>query len=305
MNIINSKLVAFGAVCLLSACGVPDQAAKVQDQVQALGGTQELLGMTKGVNQTLKAVKSGDFDTAKQEFSSVQQSWTEASTQLKASPEKISSIKGNLQTIATDLQSGSPDKAKLVTNLQTLSGSLGSLAKGEDGTETAANPDNPTETASNPDTTTETAANTDTTTETAADTEDGTETAANVTTAEDTTETAVNPEEAPIGGVEVPVSTDTSQAFNDNLLAMQDALAKTNTAVEANDFSTAKTSFSEARQTWYQFGGVVKDKSAESYQTLDQGVKTVNTALNGAEPSQDALLTDLQAMSTELDAVAK
>ena len=265
MNAINSKLVLLGAVCLLSACGVQDQAAKVQENVQKVGGTQELLGMTKGIKQTLTAVKSGDFDTAKQEFSSVQEGWKGASTKLNASPETVTNIKGNLQTIATDLKASPPDKAKLVSNLQNLSGSLGNLAKGEDTTQNAS-------------------------TETAED-----------TTQNASTETA---EENPIGGAETPASTDQTQTFTNNLLAMQDALAKTNTAVESNDFSTAKTSFSEARQTWFKFGGIVKEKSADSYQTLDQGVNTVNTALNQTEPTQDSLLSELQTMTSELDAVS-
>ena len=263
MNTINSKLIALGAVCLLSACGVQDQAAKVQDKVQSVGGAQELVGMTNGVNQTLKAVKSGDFNTAKQEFGSVQQGWIDASTKLKASPESVDKIKGNMQTIATELKASPPDKGKLVSNLQTLSGSLGNLAKGEDTTETASN-------------------NTETT-----------ETASNDTKAE-----------APVGGVESPESADKTQIFNDNLLAMKDALAKTNTAVEASDFSNAKTSFSEARQTWYQFGGSVKEKSADSYQTLDQGVKNINTALNQAEPAQDTLMTDLETLTSEINSVS-
>lgn len=253
MNAINSKLILLGAVCLLSACGAQDQATKVQDSVQKVGGTQELLGMTKGVNQTLTAVKSGDFDAAKQEFISVQEGWKGASSKLNASPETVNSIKGNLQTIATDLKASPPDKAKLVSNLQTLSGSLGNLAKGEDPTQNAS------------------------------------------------TEAA---EEAPVGGAEIPESTDQAQAPTNNLLAMQDALAKTNTAVESNEFSTAKTSFSEARQTWFKFGGIVKEKSADSYQTLDRGVKNVNTALNQTEPTQDSILADLQTITSELDSVS-
>lgn len=265
MNAINSKLILLGAVCLLSACGVQEQATNIKESVQKVDGTQELLGMTKGVNQTLTAVKSGDFDQAKQEFSSVQKGWKGASTKLNTSPETVSNIKGNLQTIATDLKASPPDKAKLVSNLQTLSGSLGNLAKGEDTTQNAS-------------------------TKTAKD-----------TTQDTSTETV---EEAPIGGAEMLESTETAQTFTNNLLAMQDALTKTNTAVESNDFSSAKTSFSEARQTWFKFGGIVKEKSADSYQTLDQGVKTVNTALNQTEPTQESLLSELQTMTSELDSVS-
>lgn len=265
MNSLNSKLMAVGAAILVSACSAQDQVSKVQDNVQTLGGTQELLGVTKDVNNTLNAVKSGDFDQAQQEFSSVQQGWKDASAKLNTSPEAVNNIKGNLQTISTGLKASPPDKDKLVSNLQTLSGSLGNLAQGKEPTETAAN--------------IETEA--DQTTETAANTETG----------------------APIGGVETPESTDNAEAAN-NLLAMKDALAETNTAVESNDYSTAKTSFLTARQTWFKFGGIVKDKSADSYQTLDQGIKTVNTALNQPDPEQNTLLTDLETLTSELNSVS-
>lgn len=266
MNTINSKLVLLGAVCLLSACGVTEQASKVQDTVQSLGGAQELVGMTKGVTQTLDAVKSGNFDQAKQEFSSVQEGWTSVESKLKASPDTLNNIKANVQTIATDLQASPPDKDKIVGNLQSLSGSLGNLAKGE-GTTTAAS-------------------------------DEGAD--APVADA-DATETA----EAPTGGAELPQSeTDKAEAFNNNLVAMKDALTKTNTAVESSDFSNAKSSFGEARQTWYKFGGSVKEKSTDTYQTLDEGVKSINTALNQTEPTQETLLTELKLLTSELDTVA-
>lgn len=268
MKTIHSKLVLLGTVCLLSACGVSEQATKVQDTVQNLGGTQELLGMTKGVTQTLNSVKSGNFDQAKQDFSTVQQNWTEVEGKLKASPETLNNIKSNVQTIATDLKASPPDKDKLLGNLQSLSGSVGALAKGEDPTQTAAAPEEATEGAAEASATGES-------------------------------------EEAAIGGAELPqADADAAQDFENNLVAMREALTQTNTAVEASNFSSAKDAFSEARQTWYKFGGSVKEKSADTYQAMDQGVKTVNTALSQPEPTQESILSDLNALSSELDTVA-
>jgi hypothetical protein len=251
MNTIHSKLVLLGAVCLVSACGVTEQASKVQDTVQNLSGAQDLVGMTTGVSQTLSAVKSGNFAQAQQEFSSVQQSWTAVESKLKASPDAINNVKNSVQTIATDLKASPPDKAKLIGNLQSLSGSITTIAKGE----------NPSETAS--------------------------------------TQEA----DAPTGGAELP-SADKAKAFASNLVAMKDALAKTTTAVEAKDFAAAKESFGSAKQAWYKFGGGVKEKSADAYQTLDQGVKTVNTGLGQAAPTPDSLLSELKTMTGELETVA-
>ncbi len=242
MKTINSKLFLLGTVCLISACGVTEQATKVQDTVQSLGGAQELVGMGKGVTQTLDAVKSGNFDQAKQEFSSVQQNWTDVEGKLKASPETINNIKGNVATIATDLKASPPDKDKLLGNLQSLSGSVGALAKGEAGTS--------------------------------------------------------------VGGAEQPLTeAEKAQAFTDNLVAMKEALSQTNTALESSDFASAKESFGNARQTWFKFGGSVKEKSSDTYQVMDQGVKTVNTALNQANPTQETLLTEVKNLSSELETV--
>jgi hypothetical protein len=258
MKNINSKLILLGAVCLISACDVTEQASKVQDAAQNLGGTQELLGMSNGVAQTLTAVKSGDFSKAQQEFSSVQQGWTDVEGKLKANPDTLNSIKSNVQTIATDLKTSPPDKDKLLGNLQSLSSSVGTLAKGE----------SPTQTAS----------------------------AKGEVTANNKTST---------GGAELPqTEANEAQTFENNLVAMREALTKTNTAVESSDFSSAKNSFSNARQTWYKFGGSVKEKSADTYQAMDQGVKTVNAALNQAQPAQANILGDLKTLSSKLDTVA-
>ncbi len=253
MNGISSKLVLLGTVCLISACGVTEQASKVQDVAQNIGGAQELLGMTKGVSQTLSAVKSGDFSKAQQEFSSVQQGWTDVQGKLKASPDTLNNIKSNVENIATDLKASPPDKDKLLGNLQTLSGSLGTLAKGEEATPPTASSEG------------------------------------------DNTETSN-------GGAELSEE-DKAKAFANNLVAMKDSVAKASTAVESSDFSAAKASFGEARQTWFSFGGSIKEKSNETYEVLDQGVKTVNTALSQTDPAKDVLLSELKTMKTQLDTV--
>lgn len=88
-----------------------------------------------------------------------------------------------------------------------------------------------------------------------------------------------------------------------NLSAMKSSLADTTTAVESADFGTAKTAFSDARQSWFKFGGSIKQNSADTYQSIDDSVKTVNSAINGAEPSAETLLTDLGSLSESLNDV--
>lgn len=107
------------------------------------------------------------------------------------------------------------------------------------------------------------------------------------------------------GGGELVASGGAKAAdFQSNLTAMKDALGQATTAVEASDFAAAKDSFGTAKQTWYKFGGGVKQQSADTYQKLDSGIKTVSTALNTASPQKDAVLGDLKTLSGELDTVS-
>lgn len=106
-----------------------------------------------------------------------------------------------------------------------------------------------------------------------------------------------------IGGADPDVTSATEDQIASNLSAMKGSLAETTAAVEAADFGTAKIAFSDARQSWFQFGGSVKQSSAETYQTIDNGVATVNTALNGADPSAETLLSDLGTLSDSLNEV--
>ncbi|MEO0377482.1 MAG: hypothetical protein AAF329_23345, partial [Cyanobacteria bacterium P01_A01_bin.17] len=221
--------------------------------------------------KAFQSAESGRIDGT--EFVGSRNGETEVEGKLKASPETLDNIKSNVQTIATDLKASPPDKDKLLGNLQSLSGSVGALAKGEDPAQTASVPGE----ASEGSTEGEASATGDT----------------------------VGNDETAIGGAELPqTEAEEAQAFENNLVAMKEALTKTNTAVESSDFSSAKDSFSEARQTWYKFGGSVKEQSADTYQAMDQGVKTVNTALNQAEPAQAGILSDLSSLSSELDTVA-
>jgi hypothetical protein len=113
---------------------------------------------------------------------------------------------------------------------------------------------------------------------------------------------------APVGGGASPdaagtTAAGTAGAIQSNLMAMKDDLTKATTAVEGKDFAGAKESFGAARQTWYKFGGSVKQTAPETYQKLEDGIKTVNTGLSQAEPASDTLTTALKGLSTDLETV--
>jgi hypothetical protein len=111
---------------------------------------------------------------------------------------------------------------------------------------------------------------------------------------------------APVGGGAPDAAggtTTAAGAMQSNLMAMKDDLSKATTAVEGKDFTGAKESFGSARQTWYKFGGSVKQTAPETYQKLEDGIKTVNTGLSQAEPAADTLTTALKGLTTDLETV--
>ncbi|MBW4554024.1 MAG: hypothetical protein KME35_23420 [Aphanocapsa sp. GSE-SYN-MK-11-07L] len=241
--------LALGTLLVLNACsGASDQAQNMAQQAQdtANNATASLTSMTalkdtlgpitSGVSQTLAAVKAGDFGKAQTEFTTLQTNWQGIrDTVSKTAPEAAKTISGKIQTIAADLKLTPPDPAKLTTELQGLSTSLGSFlnAKAPASTSPAA---------------------------------DG-------------------------------------SAMQSNLTVMQEELAKTTTAVESQDFAAAKESFTAARQAWFKFGGSVKQKSADTYQKLEDGVKTANSDLSQTQPNRATLIIVLKSLSSDLASV--
>lgn len=219
-----------------------DVASKTTSALGNLGNLKETISpLTDGAAQTLSAVKAGNFTAAQTEFTKLQDGWKGLESTLKTvSPDATKTIGEKITTIATDLKSGSPNVAKLTTELQGLSTAFNSLV---------------------------------------------TNSTSAIATNTSTTETANS----------------NATAIQSNLLAMKDELAKATTAVESQDFATAKTAFGAARQTWYKFGGSVKQKSPDTYQRLEAGVKDVNSGLSKAKPPRDTVLTSLKTLSTDLD----
>ncbi len=114
-----------------------------------------------------------------------------------------------------------------------------------------------------------------------------------------------------VGGAELPSVAGTAGAagektagFQTNLVAMKDALSQTTTAVESSNFTAAKEAFGTARQTWFKFGGSVKQQSTETYQKMDESVKAVNGSITASTPKKDALLVDLKALAGDLDSIS-
>jgi hypothetical protein len=110
-----------------------DAAAKVAGNVTGAAGllslTQTIPGLKTGVTAALDAVKKGDFKAAQEEATKLQESWTKVSDVVKTkSGGSFDKISSTLKTVQTELKAPSPDKAKIISDLTSLSSSVTGLA---------------------------------------------------------------------------------------------------------------------------------------------------------------------------------
>lgn len=110
-----------------------DAASKVAGNVTGAAGllslTQTIPGLKTGVTAALDAVKKGDFKAAKEEATKLQESWTKVSDVVKTkSGGSFDKISSTLKTVQTELGESSPDKAKIISDLTSLSSSVTGLA---------------------------------------------------------------------------------------------------------------------------------------------------------------------------------
>jgi hypothetical protein len=110
-----------------------DAASKVATNVTGaaglLGLTQAIPGLKTSATAALDAVKKGDFKAAQEEATKLQDSWTKVSDVVKTkSGGSFDKISSTLKTVQTELKETSPDKAKIMTDLTSLSSSVAGLA---------------------------------------------------------------------------------------------------------------------------------------------------------------------------------
>lgn len=85
-------------------------------------GLQE---MSTEVSNTLTAVNSGDFTTAAQEFSKLQDNWTKIGGVVQTKSNNVyQQVDGQLNTIALLFKEANPDRTKLLTELNALGKTL-------------------------------------------------------------------------------------------------------------------------------------------------------------------------------------
>lgn len=270
MSMLKTKLLlVVGSILIFTGCGASDKVSELKDKanVQDIAGKTE---QAKNIIANIGPFKDnllGMKDTVGQTLTAVKSGdFTTAQTEFGKLQTSWSKIEGDIKTISTEShQNIQADINNVASDLQ----------------------------ASNPDKT-----------QLTEDLENLTGSLGNLAVggggAELDPETEANTTD---------VSNDTADSsgqdtVQSNLIAMKDSVAEASSALESDDIASAKTSFSDARQSWFKFGGSVKQSSAETYQTIDEGVKSIHSSLNSEAPSQDTLLTEIGSLSQSLEEVS-
>jgi hypothetical protein len=104
-------------------------AGKMTGAAGLLSLTQTIPALKTGVTAALDDVKKGDFKAAKEEATKLQESWTKVGDVVKTkSGGSFDKISSTLKTVQTELGESSPDKAKIISDLTSLSSSVTGLA---------------------------------------------------------------------------------------------------------------------------------------------------------------------------------
>lgn len=105
-----------------------------------------------------------------------------------------------------------------------------------------------------------------------------------------------NTEPSPVA-VSASPSTST-QAGYPQLLSV---VSKTQAAVEANDFTKAQQEFDQFEEAWSQVEDGIKEKSADSYDAIEEDMDQVATTLRSDQ--SDQAIAALQTMSAHIQSI--
>jgi hypothetical protein len=123
-----SGLVVLG----LASCGEPQAATSTSSAALATSGNP-VAGFTAlqdVTDKTTLAVKAGKFDRAKTEFGKFEESWKTVEDGVKTkSSDTYHAIEAGLDTVSGELKNNQPDKAKMLSALQSLAQNIASAAK--------------------------------------------------------------------------------------------------------------------------------------------------------------------------------
>jgi hypothetical protein len=79
--------------------------------------------------------------------------------------------------------------------------------------------------------------------------------------------------------------------------SLKDVTEKTATAIKAGKFDDAKATFGKFEDSWKIVEDGVKEKSAKTYDAVEENLDTVNSELKNKQPEKTKLLAALQSLS--------
>jgi hypothetical protein len=134
MNRFQALFLSSFVVLGLASCGEPQTSAPASPAASTsmtsgkpAAGFTALQGVT---DSTTLAVKAEKFDQAKTEFGKFEDSWKTVEDGVRTkSSDTYKAIEAGLDTVNGELKNNQPDKAKMLSALQSLAQSIASAAK--------------------------------------------------------------------------------------------------------------------------------------------------------------------------------
>jgi hypothetical protein len=101
------------------------------------------------------------------------------------------------------------------------------------------------------------------------------------------------------------VKTAVKKVAGEGVGGLIDTVTKTQAAIKAGDFKTAKTEFQAFEGTWKKIEDGIKAKSGKSYDAIEKSVGEVNGVLNASKPDKETALKALESLTKEITALPK
>ncbi|MEG3918223.1 hypothetical protein [Microcoleus sp. POL10_C6] len=94
-------------------------------------------------------------------------------------------------------------------------------------------------------------------------------------------------------------------ASQGNYAELSGVVSSTKAAVQAGNFTKAKTEFDKFENAWKKVEDGIKAKAPKSYDAVEDTTEKVMTALKKSQPSKDQVLTQLQSLEKTITSIPK
>lgn len=104
----------------------------------------------------------------------------------------------------------------------------------------------------------------------------------------------------------VPIAkTEMKQAAGTDASGLTTVVAKTRTAVEANNFSAAQSEFDQFESAWKPIEDGIKAKSPDNYDRIEASMDKISAGLRAAQPNASDVLANLKELDQTIQNIAK